>query len=115
MKGGGCHRLAQDLVVVYGNGLGASQAGPMHEVQTRKSVTSKHEVTRVHQEAREAAGRLVLCWGSEELEKGPVSSLLSAGLRAHWMLTRHRRSSCAVILRAVATGTDVQGLVFAWW
>lgn len=102
-------------MVVYGNGLGASQAGPVHEMWRKKSVTSRHEVTRVHQEAREEAGRLVLCWGSEELEEGPVSSLLSAGLRGHWTLTRHRRSSCAVILRAVATGTDVQGLVFAWW
>lgn len=104
-------------MVVYGNGLGASQAGSVHEVRTRKSVTSRHEVTRVHQEAREAAGQLVLCWGSEELEEGPVSSLLSAGLRAYWMFSLYGRSSCLKSSTGllVAMGTDVQGLVFAWW
>lgn len=30
-----------------------------------KVLEAEHEVTRVHQDAREAAGGLVLCWGSE--------------------------------------------------
>lgn len=43
-----------------------------------KVLQAEHEVPRVHQEARETAGQLVLCWGSEELEKGRASLLLAA-------------------------------------
>lgn len=63
LKGGGYHRLAQDLLAVYGKRLGASQAGAVRGPE--KVLEAEHEVTRVHQEAREAAGGLVLCWGSE--------------------------------------------------
>lgn len=103
-------------MAVYGNGLGASQAGPMHEVWTRKASQAEYEVPGVHQEARERAGWLVLCGGSEELEEEPVSSSLPCGLRAHWMHTWARAELLLqVIHRAVAMGTDAQRLVLARW
>lgn len=78
-------------------GLEYLKLGQCMRCRPGKVLQAEHEVIRVHQEAREAAGRLVLCWGSEELEEEKCKSparcqLVSGHIRCS---CGHRQSPCS--------------------